>query len=101
MDPGFLRRLRKIVGKEYVRSGPAELEVYAYDASLARGEPGAVVFPADTQQTAAVVRAAAEAGIPCVPRGFGTNLSGGSVAPENGLVIGLARLNRILSIQHV
>jgi len=46
-----------------------------------------------------VVRAASEAGIPCVPRGFGTNLSGGSVPPENGLVICLSRMNRILSIR--
>jgi D-lactate dehydrogenase (cytochrome) len=99
MDPRFIRRLRKIVGKEHVRSGPADLEVYSYDASLARARPGAVVFPADTRETANVVRAASEADIPYVPRGFGTNLSGGSVAPENGLIICLSRLNRILSIR--
>jgi glycolate oxidase len=99
MDPRFIRGLRKIVGKEHVRSGPADLEVYSYDASLARSQPGAVVFPADTDETAKVVRAASEAGIPYVPRGFGTNLSGGSIAPENGLIICLSRLNRILSIR--
>ncbi len=99
MDPRLLRRLRKIVGKEHVRSDPTDLEVYSYDASLAKGQPGAVVFPADTRETANVVRAASEAGIPYVPRGFGTNLSGGSIAPENGLIICLSRLNRILSIR--
>lgn len=99
MDTQVLRGLGKIVGKEQVRSGPTDLEVYAYDGSLARGRPGAVVFPADTQQTAGVVRVAADAGIPIVPRGFGTNLSGGSVAPENGLVVCLSRMNRILSIR--
>ena len=57
------------------------------------------MIPADTQQTAAVVRAAARAGVPYVPRGFGTNLSGGSVAPRGGLVIGLARLDRILAVK--
>ncbi len=99
MDPRLLRRFRKIVGKEYVRSGPTDLEVYAYDASLARGRPGAVVFPGDTEQTAALVRTASDAGIPIVPRGFGTNLSGGSVAPEDGLIVCLSRMNRILSIR--
>jgi glycolate oxidase subunit GlcD len=99
MDPRFFRKLKKIVGKEHVRFGPTDLEVYAYDASLARGRPGAVVFPASTQETADVVWAAAEANIPCVPRGFGTNLSGGTVAPENGLVVCLSRMNRILSIR--
>ncbi len=99
MDPRFIRRVRKIVGKEHVRCGPTDLEVYSYDGSLARGRPGAVAFPADTQETAALVRAASEAGVACVPRGFGTNLSGGSIPPDDGLVICLTRLNRILSIR--
>ena len=50
MDSRLLRRLRKIVGKEHVRSGPADLEVYSYDASLAKGQPAAVVFPGDTRR---------------------------------------------------
>ena len=99
IDPALLRELQRIVGKEHIRWGPADLEVYAYDASLARELPGAVVFPADTGETAAVVRAASEAGVPSVPRGFGTNLSGGSVPPAGGLVICLSRLNRILAME--
>ncbi|MEW6440105.1 MAG: FAD-linked oxidase C-terminal domain-containing protein [bacterium] len=99
MDSVFLRKIRRIVGRDHLRTGPADLEVYSYDASLARQLPGAVAFPADAGQTAAVVRVACEAGVPCVPRGFGTNLSGGSVAPEGGLVLCLSRLNRILAIR--
>lgn len=98
MEAAFLRELERIVGKGHVRSGPADREVYSYDASLARQTPGAVVFPADSIQTARIVRAASRAGVPYVPRGFGTNLSGGSVAPPGGLVICLSRMNRILSI---
>ncbi len=99
MDPALLRRLKQIVGADRVAARRHEAEVYSYDASLAVGVPDAAVFPADTEQTAAVIRAAAEAGVPCVPRGFGTNLSGGSVAPKGGLVIGLSRLGRILAIR--
>jgi len=99
MDPTLLRRLKQIVGADRVAARRHEAEVYSYDASLAVGAPDAAVFPADTEQTAAVIRAAAEAGVPCVPRGFGTNLSGGSVAPKGGLVIGLSRLGRILAIR--
>ena len=84
MDPTLLRRLKQIVGADRVAARRHEAEVYSYDASLAVGAPDAAVFPADTEQTAAVIRVAAEAGIPCVPRGFGTNLSGGSVAPQGG-----------------
>ncbi|MEJ5358384.1 MAG: FAD-linked oxidase C-terminal domain-containing protein [Desulfobacterales bacterium] len=94
----LLRELRRIVGEAFVTESAASSELYAYDGSLARGAPGAVVFPADARQTAAVVRAAARAGVPFVPRGFGTNLSGGTVLPQGGLVVCLARLNRILAL---
>ena len=99
IDPKLLSELRQIVGDEHVSTGPAHAEVYGYDASLAVAMPDAVVLPADTEQTAAVVRAAARAGVPYVPRGFGTNLSGGSVAARRGLIVGLSRLNRILEIK--
>ncbi len=99
IEPTLLRRLRRIVGPDRVAAGRCQSEVYSYDASLAAGAPDAVVLPADTEEVSAVVRLAAEAGVPFVPRGFGTNLSGGSVAPRGGLVIGLARLNRILEIR--
>lgn len=99
IQPELLKRLSQIVGAEYVSAGRADAEVYAYDASLATGPPDAVVLPADTQQTAAVVRAASEARVAYVPRGFGTNLSGGSVACRGGLVIGLSRLKRILAVR--
>ena len=99
IDSRLLDRLERIVGSEYVAAGRADAEVYSYDASLAVAAPDAVVLPADTKQTAAVVRAAAEAGVAFVPRGFGTNLSGGSVAARRGLILGLSRLNRVLDIK--
>ena len=99
IQPELIQRLRQIVGAEYVSSGRADAEVYSYDASLAVGAPEAVVLPADTQQTADVVRVATQAGVPYVPRGFGTNLSGGSVARRGGLAIGLSRLGRILAVR--
>ena len=94
-----LDRLRKIVGESYVSCGAADTEVYSYDASLAFHSPGAVVFPGDTPEVAAVVQTCSEERVPYVPRGFGTNLSGGCVAPEGGLIICLSRMNRILSIK--
>jgi FAD/FMN-containing dehydrogenase len=98
-DQRFLEKLRRIVGPEHVSTGAVASAVYSYDASLASGSPSAVVFPADTAETAAVLRAASEERIPCTPRGFGTNLSGGSVPVQGGLVLCLSRLNRILDIQ--
>jgi D-lactate dehydrogenase (cytochrome) len=94
----FIHELEAIVGKENVSVSRANAELYSYDASLARGKPGVVVFPADTQEVAGVVRAAHQSGIPFVPRGFGTNLSGGTIVTVEGLVLCLSRLNRILGM---
>jgi glycolate oxidase subunit GlcD len=94
----FTREMEAILGKESVSVSRANAELYSYDASLARGKPGVVVFPADTQEVARVVRAAHQSGIPFVPRGFGTNLSGGTIVTVEGLVICLSRLNRILGM---
>jgi D-lactate dehydrogenase (cytochrome) len=94
----LINELRRIVGDAHVSESRTAAELYSYDASLAKGAPGAVVFPADARETAQVVRAAARAGVAFVPRGFGTNLSGGTVLPSGGLTVCLSRLNRILGI---
>ena len=93
----LIENLREIVGDAHVLVGRAGTELYSYDASLARGKPGVVAFPADTQEAAAVVQAAYRAGVAYVPRGFGTNLSGGTVLTE-GIIICLSRFNRIRGI---
>jgi D-lactate dehydrogenase (cytochrome) len=94
----LIQELRRIVGDRHVSESRTAAELYSYDGSLARGAPGAVVFPADRAETARVVKAAARAKVSFVPRGFGTNLSGGTVLPYGGLTICLSRLNRILGI---
>ncbi|MFC1761453.1 FAD-binding oxidoreductase [Planctomycetota bacterium] len=98
MTEPFIKDMERIVGKQHVSVSRSMSEIYSYDASLARGEPGMVVIPADEQEIAQVVRAASQAGIPFAPRGFGTNLSGGTIVADQGLVICLSRLNRILGI---
>jgi glycolate oxidase subunit GlcD len=94
----LISELRRIVGDPHVSESRIAAELYSYDGSLAKGAPAAVVFPADACETSRVIQAAARAGVPFVPRGFGTNLSGGTVLPYGGLTICLSRLNRILDI---
>jgi glycolate oxidase subunit GlcD len=90
--------LKRIVGDDQVLASRADAELYSYDASLAKGQPGIVVFPADAAEISRVVNAARGAGVAFVPRGFGTNLSGGTVLVSGGVVICLSRLNRIVDI---
>jgi FAD/FMN-containing dehydrogenase/Fe-S oxidoreductase len=67
-------------------------QLYATDASVYQIEPAAVAFPRDGVQTAAAIRAAAEAGVPVTPRGAGTGLVGGALGA--GLILDLSRHNR-------
>jgi glycolate oxidase subunit GlcD len=94
----FIGELREIVGEKHVLVNRANTELYSYDASLAWGQPSVVAFPADTHETSEIVRATNRAGISFVPRGFGTNLSGGTVLPDSGVVICLSRFNQIIGI---
>ena len=94
----LIDEFRRIVGDAQTSVSHAETELYSYDASLAKGQPGVVVFPGDTGEVARVVKISRQAGIPFVPRGFGTNLSGGTVMVSGGAVICLSRLNRIIDI---
>ncbi|MGD9010611.1 MAG: FAD-linked oxidase C-terminal domain-containing protein, partial [Desulfobacteraceae bacterium] len=98
VEQHLIRNLYQIVGEDNVLTSRAQSELYSYDASLARGGPDVVVLPATTGEVSQVVQAAARAGVDWVPRGFGTNLSGGTVLPGSGIVVGLTRFNRILEI---
>jgi glycolate oxidase len=62
------------------------------------GLPGAVALPTETAQVAELVRICAEYGVPIVPRGAGTGLSGGAVGIEGGLTIAFTAMDRILEI---
>ncbi|HEY7678954.1 MAG TPA: FAD-binding protein, partial [Terriglobia bacterium] len=90
--------LADIVGSNAVLDRPEDLLLYEYDGSVERAMPQAVVFPSTTEEVARLVRWAAEKGLPIVPRGAGTGLSGGAVAAQGGLMIGFSRMKKILEI---
>src|SRR5439155_4373302 len=92
------RQLRRIVGDEAVRDGPAELLAYSYDGTFQQAWPMAVVLVRSTEQVAAIVAVAAEAGIPVVPRGNSTGLAGGSIPPQGAIVLSLARMREIRDV---
>jgi len=95
----LIQQLNSIVGASSVVADDTELLVYECDAlTLFRNKPDVVVFPTTTEQVASVVRLANANGIPFVPRGSGTGLSGGAMAIQGGVIIELQRMNKILSI---
>jgi glycolate oxidase len=90
--------LRAIVGAPYVLVEKEDVIVYEQDGSIFQVMPEIVVLPGDLEQVAAVVKAAKRANVPIVPRGSGTGLAGGAVPAEGGIVLSLARLDRIIKI---
>jgi glycolate oxidase len=99
MMPGALvAELREIVGKANVLDSGVDLQLYKYDAYLEERRPDAVVFAHSTEEVAGVVKACNKFGVPFVPRGGGTNLSGGTIPFKGGVVIEMIRMNRILEV---
>ena len=100
ISPDLLAALRAAVGPTAVLVDPDVTVSYQRDMMpLAEaGVPGAVVLPADTAQVQAVVRACAGAGVPIVPRGAGSGLSGAANAVDGCVVLVTTRLDRILEI---
>lgn len=87
------------MGEDAVITDPERLLVYESDGLTAyRFPPRAAVFPRSTEEVAGVVRVLAEAGIPFVPRGAGTGLSGGALAARGAVLVCTSRMNRILEI---
>ncbi len=91
-------QLRAIVGERHVLVEKEDVIVYEQDGSIFQVMPEVVVLPADVEQVAAVVKAAKQAAVPIIPRGSGTGLAGGAVPAEGGIVLSLARLDRVLKI---
>ena len=98
VDP-LIHRLGEIAGDEHVVTHPHQLRTYESDGLLQyRVAPRAVVLPGSAQEVRQVVRACFESSVPWVARGAGTGLSGGALPNEEGILIVLSRLRRIVEV---
>ena len=99
MSDQVIERLRRALPAGAVLSSQEELKPYECDAlTMYRQTPLAVALPADEAQVVAVLRLCREARVPVIARGAGTGLSGGATPRQDAVLLSLARLNRILSI---
>jgi glycolate dehydrogenase FAD-linked subunit len=96
----YLDALRAALPELRLLTEANDTEAYRFDETeyLHPGRPLAVAFPTSTSEVAAVVRLAAAHGVPLVPRGAGTGLSGGATAVEGALTVVMTRMDRILEI---
>jgi glycolate oxidase len=95
----LISRLEEICGSEHVLTHPHALATYRSDGlKHYRETPLAATLPGTAAEVQRVVQTCFEAGVPWVARGAGTGLSGGALPVAEGVLIVLARLRRILSI---
>jgi len=99
-DTFAIEALQKIVGEEHVLTRKVDLVTYSFDATadVPRRIPDVVVMPSNTEEIRAIVDLARHRGIAIYPRGAGTNLSGGAIPLNRGIVLSFQRMNRILEV---
>jgi glycolate oxidase len=96
----LIRRLQEICGEQYVLTHEHALATYRSDGlGQYRQTPVAAALPGTADEVRRVVRSCYEAGVPWVARGAGTGLSGGALPIADGVLIVLARMRRILSVE--
>ena len=103
VTPGaLLQELRALLGPGSLITDEELLRPYECDGlSAYRRLPLAVALPEDEAQVVGILKACCMAGVPVVPRGAGTGLSAGSMPHPQGVLLSLAKLNRILRLDPV
>jgi len=97
----IVEALRRIVPGEGVIVSEPERRAYESDGLTAyRQLPMVVVLPSRVEEVAAVLRYCKEIGVKIVPRGAGTSLSGGALPLADGVLLGMAKFNRILDVDY-
>jgi glycolate oxidase len=106
-DPSILARRKEIVAAlrrivpDGVVADEAGLAAFDGDALTAYRQKALVcVLPRTKDEVSAVLCYAAEAGVPIVPRGAGTSLSGGALPRGDAILLSLTRMNRIVEIDY-
>ena len=97
----IISALSQIVPEDSLIHDERELVPYETDAFTAyRRVPLAVVLPETTEQAAAVMKYCSSEGVPVIPRGAGTSLAGGAIPQEDAVVIGVSKMNQVLSVDY-
>ena len=99
LAPDLVRRFEDALGPGGVITEPEQLRTYECDGLTGhRVVPALVVLPETTEEVAGGRAALPPHGVPFVARGAGTGLSGGALPVAGGIVISLARMNRVLEV---
>ncbi|MBA4322970.1 MAG: glycolate oxidase subunit GlcD, partial [Odoribacter sp.] len=98
LNNSTFEKIQSIVGTGYCSRKKEDLACYAYDATVNRYLPDAVVFPKNADEISGIIKLANAEEFYAIPRGSGSGMTGGSVAVLGGVVLVMTRLNRIIEI---
>jgi glycolate oxidase len=99
LSADLLAELEGIVGASGLVLTPEGRMTYECDMhTFYKGAPDAVALPTRAEQVQAIVRLCRSSGVPIVPRGSGTGLIGGAMAPQGGVMVGMNRMASILEV---
>ncbi|MHC1724901.1 MAG: FAD-binding oxidoreductase [Syntrophobacteraceae bacterium] len=95
----LVQEFGKILGKDNVFQDEADRLAYSYDAAVLKASlPSIILRPTSSEELSKAIRLCNENGLPLTVRGSGTNLSGGTIPTQGGVVILTTALNKILEI---
>ncbi len=98
IQPEIIRYFQSNFGRDKWTTDREDLICYAYDAMNISYLPDAVMFPENVDDVVRVMKIANENGIPVIPRGAGSGLTGGSIPVNGGIVLSFESMNRIKKI---
>ena len=104
MKSELVEKLEDIVGNDWVVTRKEEMVDYLMDetASTVCPKPAAdvvVVKPGTTEEISSILKFANEWRVPVFPRGGGTGLVAGSIPTEDGVVLSLERMNKVIEVK--
>ena len=93
--PDFAKLKTRLTNPNSLVTDLAGWEAYFQDATEETGRPAAVVLAESESDVVATVRFARKTGLPVIPRGAGTGLSGGCVPSPGSLVLSTERMKKL------
>ena len=79
-------------------TAPEDILCYGFDASGLEALPSAVVWPQEVEDVIKVIKYANTKGVPVIPRGAGTGMTGGAVPSKGAIILSMEKMNRIIEI---
>ena len=94
----YVEKLQALLGPGNLTANEVDCLSYSRDMSVHVGTPDVIVFPETAEQVSEIVKIAAEAKVPLIPRGSGTSVTGAALSPLGGILLDLVKMDKVLEI---